>query len=68
MHKHPPSALASVIALHGGPSYTDFENVLLVLEALSVSPVDYDFGPAYEEAKQRLADAKRTMRGFLRKL
>ena len=68
MRKRPSSALATVIALHGGPSYADFEEVLLVLEALSVSPEDYDFGPAYEGAKQRLADAEKTMRGFLRKL
>lgn len=68
MNKHPPSALASVIVLHGGPSYTDFEEVLIALESLRVSPGDYDFGPAYEGAKQRLADAKKTMRDLLRKL
>ena len=68
MRKRPSSALAAVIALHGGPSYADFEEVLIALETLRVSPEAYDFGPTYEGAKQRLADAKKTMRGFLRKL
>jgi hypothetical protein len=68
MRKRPSSTLAAVIALHGGPSYADFEEVLLVLETLRVSPEDYDFGPAYEGARQRLADAKKTMQGFLKKL
>ncbi len=68
MATRPPSALASVLALHGGPSKNDIEEVLIALESLDVSPEDYDFGPAYEGAKQRLNDAKRTMRAFLRKL
>ena len=68
MSKKPISSLAAVIALHGGPSYADFEEVLIVLETVHISSEDYDFGPAYEGAKQRLADAKKTMQGFLRRL
>ena len=68
MPKKPVSSLAAVIALHGGPSPEQFKQILVSLDEACISSEDYDFGPAFFMAEERLVEARRIMRQLMVKL